>query len=317
MITGVFAYLGGLFLGWSVGANDSANMFGTAVASRMVKYRVAVVLIALSVTLGAFLQGGEGIKTVGALAVGNAKLLISCTFAAGIAMTLMSWLKIPVSSSQMMIGAVIGVGVVQKNVDPAPIVKILLCWVLNPFGAMLIAMVLYWVCAWPIRKFRPSIFTLDPILRTGLILCGCYGAYALGANGVGIVSVVFTGTEKGMIPHSQAEIAAALGGLFIGIGAITYSKPVMMTVGKGIVPLDSFTALIAVLSLAVTVHVFAIIGVPVSTSQSIIGALLGIGMIKGLHIVNQKMFKRVIIWWIISPFISAAVSIALFYIFVR
>ena len=44
--------------------------------------------------------------------------------------------------------------------------------------------------------------------------------------------------------------------------------------------------------------------------------LLGIGIIKGLHIVNHKMLKRVIIWWIISPFISAAVSIALYYMFI-
>ena len=316
MNTVVLAYLGGLFLGWSVGANDSANMFGTAVASRMVKYRTAVIFIAVFVILGAFLQGGEGIKTVSSLAADDYMMLISCTFAAAIAMTLMSWLKIPVSSSQMMIGAVIGVGIVRQNVEPEPIIKVIACWVLNPFGAMLIAMILYWILAWPIRKIRPSIFTLDPILRVGLVICGCYGAYALGANGVGIESVVFTGNVEGMIPNDQTELAAALGGAFIGFGAITYSKPVMMTVGKGIVPLDSFTALIAVLSLAVTVHVFAMIGVPVSTSQSIIGGLIGIGFVKGLHIVNQKMLKRVIIWWIVSPFISAAVSIALYYLFV-
>lgn len=157
---------------------------------------------------------------------------------------------------------------------------------------------------------------MDPLLRIGLLVCGCYGAYALGANGVGIVSVVFTGNLKGMISPNSAALAAALGGAFIGFGAITYSKPVMMTVGKGIVPLDSYTAFIAVLSLAVTVHIFAMLGVPVSTSQSIVGGLLGIGMIKGLHIVNTKMLKRVIVWWLISPLISAAVSIFLYYLFV-
>ncbi len=320
----LFSFLGGLFLGWSVGTNDSANMFGTAVASRMVKYRTAVILIAVSVVVGAFLQGSAGTKTVSSLAAENATILVTCTFAAALTMTLMSYLRIPVSSSQMMIGAVIGVGVVRGNAEWAPIAKVLSCWILNPFGAMLIAAIVYRVFAWPIRRFRPSVYNLDPLLRAGLIICGCYGAYALGANGVGIVSVVFQGQIQSFLGQHWPDltghapkIAAAVGGLFIGFGAITYSKPVMMTVGKGIVPLDAFTAFVAVLSLAITVHIFAIIGVPVSTSQSIIGGLLGIGMIKGLHVVNQRMLKRVVIWWIVSPFISAAVSIILYYAFVE
>ncbi len=307
-----FSYLGGLFLGWSVGANDSANMFGTAVASRMIRFRTAATLIAVFVTIGAVSQGYTGIETVRGLSQQTVKTAVVCTFAAALAVTLMSLLKIPVSSSQMMIGAVVGLGLFRGNANLKPLIKVLLCWVLNPFGAMLVAVALYLLLHKLLQRWRPSVFVLDPLLRIGLLLCGCYGAYALGANGVGIVCAVFVGEGKGMV---SPRLGALLGGIAIGIGALTYSKPVMMTIGKGIVPLDAFTAFIAVLSLAATVHLFAFLGVPVSTSQTIVGGLLGIGLIKGLHIVNLRMLKRVVIWWLISPFIAGFAAILLYKVF--
>ena len=306
MISGFFSYLGGLFLGWSVGTNDSANMFGTAVASRMVRFRTAAVLIGVFVVIGAVLQGASSIATVRSLSEQTLKTAVICTFAAAITVTLMTVLKIPVSSSQMMIGAIVGLGFYRGTANPAPLLKVVLCWLLNPLGAMIVSVVLYLIFQRLIERKRPSVFELDPLLRTGLILCGCYGAYALGANGVGVVCAVFVGSEPGMV---TSQLGAFLGGMAIATGALTYSRPVMMTIGKGIVPLDAFTAFIAVLALAVTVHLFAFVGVPVSTSQTILGGLLGIGVMKGLHIVNLRMLVRVIIWWIVSPFIAAATAV--------
>ena len=310
-MAGLFSYLGGLFLGWGVGANDSANMFGTAVASRMVRFRTAAILIGVFVVIGALLQGYSSIATVRSLSDQSLKTAVICTFAAAATVTLMSLLKIPVSSSQMMIGAIVGLGFYRGTANLSPLVKVLLCWLLNPIGAMVVAVVLYLLFQRLVKQKQPSVFVLDPLLRTGLMLCGCYGAYALGANGVGVVCAVFVGTGPGMLTN---HMGAFLGGIAIATGALTYSRPVMMTIGKGIVPLDAFTAFIAVLALAVTVHLFAFIGVPVSTSQTIVGGLLGIGIIKGLHIVNLRMLARVIVWWVVSPFIAAATAI-LGYIF--
>ena len=81
-----------------------------------------------------------------------------------------------------------------------------------------------------------------------------------------------------------------------------------MTVGKGIVKLDSFTAFICVLAHAVTVHIYAIVGVPVSTSQAIVGAILGIGLIKGVHVIHYKMLRTVSLGWLATPFIAAVFS---------
>ena len=62
----------GIFMGWSLGTNDAANAFGTAVATGVVKYRTAVIIIAIMVVLGAFLQGSLNLESVNKLAITNA-----------------------------------------------------------------------------------------------------------------------------------------------------------------------------------------------------------------------------------------------------
>ena len=79
--------------------------------------------------------------------------------------------------------------------------------------------------------------------------------------------------------------------------------------------LDAFTAFVAVLSMAVAVHVFAVIGVPVSTSQAIIGSIIGIGMMRGVQAVKFRMLRRIGVGWVATPVISLILSAAGYAIF--
>ncbi len=329
MFSLIIQYLGGVFLGWSLGANDSANVFGTAVTSRMVSYRTAVILLSIFVVIGALFQGEAGIRTYSEklnknvnttnLSVEELKehkqesvefaMLVS--FSAAITVTIMTLLKLPVSTSQAAVGAIIGAGLMKGNVDWGGLQKVVLCWIGTPIGAALFTVIFYLLFKRVMKKIRPSLFVYDPTITILLIICGCYGAYALGANNVANVTGVFVGAK--MMTIRQATI---FGSIAIVIGAVTYSKPVMMTVGKGIVKLDSFTAFICVLSHAVTVHIFAIIGVPVSTSQAIVGSILGIGFIKGVHIINYKILTKVSCGWLATPFIAGILS-AFFYFLIN
>lgn len=90
----------------------------------------------------------------------------------------------------------------------------------------------------------------------------------------------------------------------------------MMTVGSGLVRLDAFTAFIAILSEAATVHVFAVIGVPVSTSQAIVGAVLGVGILKGARTINSKTLWRILFGWLGTPTISGSVAFVVYHVFV-
>ena len=81
----------------------------------------------------------------------------------------------------------------------------------------------------------------------------------------------------------------------------------MMTVGRRIVPLDAFSAFIAVLSEAVTLHIFTQVGVPVSSSQAVVGAVVGVGLVRDSRAVSMKMLAEIAIGWILTP-ISAGLS---------
>ncbi len=300
----------GIFLGWGLGANDASNVFGTAVASRMVRFGTAAALCSIFVIAGAVLEGGEGIATYRQLSPMSLNLAFVVSLSAALTVALMSIWRLPVSTSQAVVGALVLVGMMQQNLDTSSLLKVVICWVSTPVGAALVTVVLYYVVGKTLNLLFPSLFFYDRGLRWSLMIAGSYGAYALGANNVANVTGPFVGPD-GLTPLW----ASLIGSGAIALGVITYSRRVMMTVGRDLVKLDAFTAFIAILSEAVTVHIFAMIGVPVSTSQAIVGAVLGIGLVKGAQTIRMRTLWRILFGWLGTPTISAAVALGLYQIF--
>ena len=294
------------FLGWALGANDSANGFGTAVSSRMIRYSTAVVLTAVFVIIGSFIQGHEGLKTLGNLTNQTINTAFIVSLASAITVTIMTILKLPISTSQSVVGAILGIGIMQNNINATGLTKVIICWIGTPVGGFIFGIILYYIFLYFFKRFRPTIFTADEILRIGLIIAGSYGAYALGANNVANVTGVFSGN---LLSSTQAVL---LGGISIAAGALTFSKNVMLTVGKSIVKLDAFSALIVTVAHSVTVHIYAIIGVPVSTSQAIVGAVIAIGFIKGIQTINFITLGKVLSAWVFTPFVGMVFSIVIY-----
>jgi PiT family inorganic phosphate transporter len=306
----MFRILSGILLGWGLGANDSANVFGTAVSSRMIRYSTAVILAAIFVILGAFLQGGEGMHTLSSLSEQDMNSAFVTSTAAAITVIIMTVLKLPISTSQAVVGAIIGGGVLaHKPIDTAALMKIVICWIATPLGGFFFAFIFYALFRRFFKLINADMVSTDGILRTGLILAGCYGAYALGANNVANVTGVYVGDgPDALLTVNQAVL---IGGISIAIGVVTYSKNVMLTVGKGIVPLDAFSALVTVVAHAVTVHIFAIVGVPVSTSQAIVGAVMGIGVIRNIEAINYHVVGKIFSGWLLTPVTAFVVALLL------
>ena len=303
----MYRLISGIFMGWSLGSNDSANIFGTAVFSQKIRYRTAVILCAVFVIAGALLEGQGGMHTLSGLVDQTADSAFAATLAAALTVTLMSVLKLPVSTSQAMVGAIIGIGILRGAVNFSGLTKVVLAWVATPVGTAAATLILYPVIGRILRLLPINIFTRDLILKCGLIIAGCYGAYALGANNVANVTGVYT--QTGQLTVFQA---ALLGGGSIALGALTYSRNVMITVGKKLVRLDPYGAFIAVFSMAVVVHLFAIIGVPVSTSQAIIGSVLGIGILKGVQTIKLGTLLMIVFGWVGTPIIALAFAYLIF-----
>lgn len=305
----MFYLISALYLGWSLGANDAANIFGTAVSSKMVKFITAAILSSIFVILGSILQGRPGIETIGRISVMGLTTAGVSSLAAAIAVTMMTILRLPVSTSQAVVGSIVGVGIMQKHATLAGLDKIVLCWIGTPIGGCVFSIILYVTLARIINRFRPSWAGSDFLLRAGLIIAGCYGAYALGANNVANVTAVFYGAG-----FLSIQTAALIGGVSIALGILTFSKGVMKMVGKGIVRLDGYSALIVVLSNAVTVHMYAVIGVPVSTSQAVVGAVLGIGLLKRAEALKKRAILGVFSGWIATPLIAALASMSIYFV---
>ncbi len=304
---------GGL-LGWSLGTNDAANIFGTAVSSQMVRWKTAVTLIAIFTTIGAVIGGSEGLETYSKLSNQTLDTASTICLAAALAVTAMTLLRLPVSTSQAVVGAIIGVSLAQNGIfEWSKLYKVVLCWVGTPVGAAILSMIFYPLLARLIRRLNLHFFTYDYLMRTLLIIAGIYGAYALGANNVANVTGVFYKAGAfGKVGLENSKFAALLfGGITISAGAVTFSKTIMMSVGKSIVKLDSFSAFIAVLSEAVVVHIYSLIGVPVSTSQAVVGAIPGIGIIKGMKTVSFSSLFKIMIGWIMTPIVGLVIAYTL------
>lgn len=303
--------LAGAFLGWGLGANDSANIFGTAVTTKVVNYRTAVLVTGIFVVIGAVVNGGGGITHIGDYAYDSGIVTTNAAFlvmlAAGITVMAMTVMKLPVSTSQAVIGAIIGGGLLKGQADFAATIKFFGAWFLTPVGGLVIAFVVVKIVKLTIENKLTTFRFYNSFVKIGYLVAGAFGAYSLGANNVANVTGIFTG-RLGVLTTDQAVI---IGGLSIAFGVLSYSRPVMSTVGKRIVPMTSVSGLIVVVSASMTVYIYALIGIPVSTSQAVIGAIIGIGLNSGIDTINIRMLRNILLGWFATPSIACLISLLL------
>ncbi len=298
--------LSGGFLGWSLGANDSANIFGTGVATGTISYRTAIWLTALFVVLGAVLEGPKCMQVMSNLSRLIPLEAFFCALAAALTMTLMTLCAVPASSSHAIIGAILAVGLLAGSADFSRLFKIVTCWVFTPISGLVLGYILHRALSHLMGRLPLGLTRRNRLYYLGILFSGCYGSYTLGSNNVANVTGVYVGS--GLL---SPDWAGLIGGLSIALGVLTYSKRVMMTVGKGIAPLDPFTAFVTVLAGGLTLHIFTQVGIPVSSSQAIVGAVVGVGIVGDVRTVSPKMLLRIGAGWLLTP-VSAGVLTWLF-----
>ncbi|MCP4668158.1 MAG: inorganic phosphate transporter [Deltaproteobacteria bacterium] len=291
--------IGGIFVGWGLGSNDSANIFGTGVAANVIKYRTAIILISIFVVVGALLEGHKSFHTVGDMSKLSHMAAFNAAFAAGLCVAAFSYFSLPVSTSQAIMGAVLGIGMISGIPHLERLYKVIICWVLTPVVAMVCSFVLYPLLGKAFQKALMGMHLRSRFIRSALLFAGCYGAYSLGANNVANVTGVYVGS--GLLTPFQASL---IGSLSIVLGVLTYSRKVMHTVGKKIVELDGFSAFVSEFSAAITVHLSTQLGVPVSSSQAIVGGVTGVGLLKGVRSVSKRTLIEIAAGWVTTPLAS-------------
>jgi len=330
-----FVFLaGGLFLGWALGANDSANVFGTAVGTRMLRFKTAAILCSVGILLGAVISGAGPAETLGKLAaIDSLREASIASASAGLTVFLMTRKGLPVSTSQAIVGALIGWNLSNNiQTDLTVATKILSTWILCPILAGAIAAALLPLTGLAIKTARLRLLQQDAFTRWALVIAGFLGAYSLGANNIANVMGPFahsidldTVSLGGLISLSPIQQLFLIGSVAVAIGVFTYSRQVMMTVGKDLFELSPVAGWVVVMAHSIVLFIFtskalsqwiagvglpAIPLVPVSSSQAVIGAVIGIGLIRGRHGIRWRVLGGIGLGWLMTPVASGVVCFA-------
>lgn len=329
----------GLFLGWSLGANDAANVFGTAVGTKMVRFRTAAAISSVFLILGAVYSGGGTTETLTKL--GNVNALPGAFMVAFSAAVSVYWMikgGLPVSTSQAIVGAIIGWNFYSgKPTDLSIVSKIVSTWVICPILSGIIAILIYFLIRTLLKYSSPHLIRQDLYTRLGLITAGAFGAYALGANnianvmGVFVDSAPFHDIKIGSLATFRSEqVLFFIGGLAVSSGIFSYSHKIIKTIGNGLMQMSPIVAWIVVVSQSLVLYLFSSEGlesflhahslptlplVPVSSSQAVIGAIIGIGLAKGGRNISWGILGHIAIGWIFTPLLAAITCfISLFFL---
>jgi len=334
----LFFLTSGLFLGWSLGANDASNAFGSAVGSKLVSFRKAAIIASIAVIFGAVIQGAGTTQTLGKLGAVNAiGGSFTLALASAITVYMMTKFSLPVSTTQAIVGAIIGWNLFTGNkTDPATLSKIVSTWITGPVLGALFTIPLFILVIRIKKAAKIHLITFESFIRNGLIVVGAFAAYSLGANNIANVMGVFVPAfsleelDLGIFTLSSAQQLFLLGGLAIAAGIITYSRKVMETVGSNIVELNSEAAMVVVLAQSIVLFIFSSsalssllirIGlppiplVPVSSSQVIIGCVVGIGLYKGIRNINFRLLGEIALGWIATPLITGILTFLSLFLF--
>jgi PiT family inorganic phosphate transporter len=294
----------GAYVGWNVGANDTANCVGTTVGCGLISFRNAVIVVSVFAILGAILQGQHVMKTIGkGIVKTDLEYLAVCValICSGFFVTLATFFRIPTSTSQAIVGGVVGIGLaVGAEVDFSKFIVIAESWILCPILVMALAFGLMYLVTKILQSFSTKSLLFQQAFGWLAILSACYVAYSMGANNAGNAVGPIANLD---ILHPQ--LLLLIGGISIAVGAATYGKKVADTVGKGITPLDIPGAFVAQVSSAFGMHLFSMLGIPVSTSSAVVGAVVGVGLVKGMRAISKRTIFTILIGWVLAPTCAA------------
>jgi PiT family inorganic phosphate transporter len=312
----VFIILVALSFDFLNGFHDAANSIATVVSTRVLSPQKAVLWAAFFNFVAAFVLGTGVAKTMGSgmidLAVVTREVVLAGLVGA-IAWNLITWYYgLPVSSSHALIGGYAGAAVAKagpKAILVAGWTKTLSFIVLAPLIGCLLGFLLMVSVTWIFRRWRPS--RLDHLFRRLQLLSA--GLYSLGHGGndaqktMGIITGLLV--ASGYLKHFHVPLWVILiSHAAIALGTMFGGWRIVKTMGTKITKLQPFGGFCAETSGAITLVSATLLGIPVSTTHTITGAIVGVGATRRLSAVKWGVAGRIVWAWILTIPIAAAVS---------
>ena len=197
------------------------------------------------------------------------------------------------------------------------------------FMAVAIASGVAVVGALIIQRIKPNpkaeksqhFYTVERVFGVLMILTACGMAFAHGSNDVAnaigpLAAVIGIATTGNVAADSPLPIwVLVIGGGGIVIGLATYGKRVIATVGEKITQLTPSRGFAAELAAATTIVIASGTGIPISTTHVLVGAVLGVGLARGIEAIDLRVVARIMVSWVITIPAGAFLAIVFFYIF--
>ena len=195
--------------------------------------------------------------------------------------------------------------------------------------AFVMAIVIAIIGAFFIQRIEPDrnaeksqhFHTVERIFGVLMIITACAMAFAHGsndvANAIGPLSAVISVAQTGMVSaKSSVSIwVLVLGGVGIVVGLATYGRHVIATVGTKITQLTPSRGFAAEVAASTTIVIASGTGMPISTTHTLIGAVLGVGLARGIDAIDLRVVSRVLVSWVVTIPAGAILAILFFFLF--
>jgi PiT family inorganic phosphate transporter len=314
------------------GWHDAANSIATVVSTRVLRPAVAVVWAAAFNFLAFLLFGTHVAKTVGGGLVDIGRVVedwqlwvLLCALLGAIAWDVVTWwFGLPSSSSHALVGGYAGAAIAAQLITGGPYAGLLQArgWLLtltfivaSPLLGMVLGYLNMVALYWIFRRFRPE--KVDHIFRRGQLLSAA--AYSLGHGGndaqktMGIMTAVLVSAgfidpaPGGGLPDIPLWVVLAAY-TAISLGTMTGGWRIVHTMGSRITKLRPIGGFAAETAGATTLFMNTLMGIPVSTTHTITGAIVGVGATRRLSAVRWGVARRVVWGWLLTVPISGLVA---------
>jgi PiT family inorganic phosphate transporter len=303
------------------GLHDAANSIATIVSTRVLRPQHAVAWAALFNFAAFLIFGSHVAQTVGTGIISADIVDPRVVFGAlmgAISWNIITWaLGIPSSSSHALIGGLVGAGTAKVGISAivwGGLAKTSAAIVLSPLMGLVLAMLLYLIVSWLFVRYTP--YAVDRTFRS--LQFASASLYSLGHGGndaqktIGVITVLlysqgYLGGEFHVPFWVMFSCYAAM-----GLGTLIGGWRIVHTMGSRITRLRPFQGFCAETGGAITLFTATYFGIPVSTTHTITGAIIGVGAARSVSAVRWKVANNIVFAWIVTIPATAFMA-ALFY----
>jgi inorganic phosphate transporter, PiT family len=304
------------------GFHDAANSIATVVSTRVLSPRIAVVWAGFFNFAAFAVFGVHVAKTVGKGVVDPSIVTPEIIFAGvlgAIVWNLITWwLGLPTSSSHALIGGFVGAAVSAagpRAVIVKGLVKIAEFIVLSPLLGLVLGFLTMWAVMWIFRRWSPT--NVDRLFRRLQLVSAA--SFSLGHGGndaqktMGIITALLY--SKGYLTGDfQVPIWVVMASFTaIGLGTMLGGWRIVRTMGMGLTKLQPVGGFCAETAGAITLFATTLTGIPVSTTHTITGAIVGVGSTRRLSAVKWGVAGRIVWAWVLTMPAAATIAAAIWW----